>query len=107
MNAKPNGVQESLDFIIAHMATKTDLADGLAGVEGTIAGAENRLVKEIADLREQANGIERELREVHRDLDALRIKVENIEGYRIEIDHALERIATIEKHLGIRNKLAA
>ena len=34
-------------------------------------------------------------------------KVENISGFRKEIDHALGRIAAIEKHLGISKKNAA
>jgi len=33
--------------------------------------------------------------------------VENVSGFRKEIDHALERIASIEKHLGIEKKIAA
>lgn len=33
-------------------------------------------------------------------------KVENIEEYRIEIDHALEHIATIETHLGMIRLIA-
>jgi hypothetical protein len=40
-------------------------------------------------------------------LEDLRTKVDNITGYRKEIDHALERIASIEKHLGISRKIAA
>ncbi|WP_445219355.1 hypothetical protein ACKWRH_03650 [Bradyrhizobium sp. Pa8] len=86
---KPNSVQESLDFIIAHMATKIEIEEFRAETSRNF----QELRSEIAD--------------VHRSLDVLRAKVENIEGYRIEIDHALERIATIERHLGIRSKLAA
>jgi hypothetical protein len=40
-------------------------------------------------------------------LNELMDKVENIAGYRKEIDHAFERIAAIEKHLGITHDLAA
>jgi hypothetical protein len=36
--------------------------------------------------------MERELRGIRRDLDDLREKVENVSGFRKEIDHALERI---------------
>ena len=32
-------------------------------------------------------------------------KVENILGYRKEIDHALERVGAIEKHLGLERKI--
>ena len=48
-----------------------------------------------------------ELTRVHRDLHELGEKVENILGYRKEIDHALERIAAIERHIGIERKIAA
>jgi FAD/FMN-containing dehydrogenase len=34
-------------------------------------------------------------------------QLEDVSGFGKEIDHALERIAAIEKHLGIENKLAA
>jgi len=34
-------------------------------------------------------------------------EVENIAEYRKEIDHALDRIAAIEKHPGINKKIAA
>jgi hypothetical protein len=44
---------------------------------------------------------------IRRDLDDLRERVANVSGFRKEIDHALERIAAIEKHLGIDKKMAA
>jgi hypothetical protein len=44
---------------------------------------------------------------LRRHLDDLIEKVENVSGFRKEIDHALERIAGIEKHLGIDKKIAA
>jgi archaellum component FlaC len=47
-----------------------------------------------------------ELKGIRTDLDDLREKVDNIHGYRKEIDHALERIALIEKRLGIDTKIA-
>jgi tetrahydromethanopterin S-methyltransferase subunit G len=43
-----------------------------------------------------------QLKELRTDLDDLSEKVENMLGYRKEIDHALSRITAIEKHLGIR-----
>jgi len=58
-------------------------------------------------LDEQLQPISRELRIIRVELDHLREKVENIIGFRVEIDHALERIAAIEKHLGINKKIAA
>jgi hypothetical protein len=56
---------------------------------------------------QRLGSIERELRSVRSDLDDLREKADNITGFRKEIDHALERIAAIEKRLGIDTKTAA
>jgi hypothetical protein len=39
--------------------------------------------------------------------DDLREKVDNITGYRREIDHALERVTANEKHLVTDKKLIA
>ena len=76
---------EMLAHIVERMATKDDIAS-LAG---------------------QLTSMERELKTIRRDLDDLREKAENVLGFRKEIDHALERIAAIEKHLGIDKKIAA
>jgi hypothetical protein len=70
-----------LGHVVEHMATKED----------------------IANLGGQPTGIERELKSIRRDLDDL----ENFLGFQKEIDHALERIDAIEKHLGIEKKFAA
>ena len=53
------------------------------------------------------DNIDRELHSIRTELDDLSEKIENILGYRKEIDHALERIATIEKHLGLDRKISA
>jgi hypothetical protein len=44
---------------------------------------------------------------VHRELEAIKQELKNVSGFGKEIDHALERIAAIEKHLGIEKKIAA
>jgi chromosome segregation ATPase len=78
------------------MATKDDLA-----------AVRLELKSDIASLGVQVASIERDLKQIRRDLSALTDKVDNIAGYRKEIDHALERIAAIEKHLGITKKIPA
>ena len=55
----------------------------------------------------ELHGIRAGIKSIRIDLDELTEKVDNILGYRKEIDHALERIAAIEKHLGINKKVAA
>ena len=58
-------------------------------------------------VREETKDIRAELTSIRRDLEALTGKVDNIVGLPKEIDHALERIAAIEKLLGIERKIAA
>jgi uncharacterized coiled-coil DUF342 family protein len=48
---------------------------------------------------EELRGMRTELNSIRTDLDDLADKVENILGYRKEIDHLLERIAAIERKL--------
>ena len=94
---------EMLTHVINHMATKDDIAS----VKDEIATTKKELKGDIAAIGEQVTGIEREVKAIRRDLDDLRDKVENVSGFRKEIDHALERIAAIEKHLGVNKKIAA
>jgi hypothetical protein len=56
---------------------------------------------------EELAPIRSELKSIRSDLDDLMEKFENVPGYRKEIDHALERIAAIEKHVGLNKKIAA
>ena len=84
---------------IANMATKSDIAnmatkDDIASVRRDMATK-----SDIAKLFEQLASIERELKSVRRDLEEIKEKVENVIGYRKEIDHALERIAAMEKDI--------
>jgi chromosome segregation ATPase len=88
-------------------AVADDIAELRTELKGDIAALRTDLKGDIAELGEQVTSIERDLKQIRRDLYELADKVENISGYRKEIDHALERIAAIERHLGIDRKLAA
>jgi hypothetical protein len=79
---------------IAHRPTNSSVAGIVENVVGPL------LDKKLASLMT-------ELASIRRDLEDLRAKVENVIEYRKEIDHALERIAAIEKHIGIERKIAA
>jgi hypothetical protein len=96
---------EMLTHVVEHMVTKEDAGD----IRSEIAGIKNKMATkgDIANLAGQLTSMERELKAIHRDLDDLRERVENISGFQKEIDYALERIAAIEKHLGIDKKIAA
>lgn len=48
-----------------------------------------------------------EIRSIHRELDALTQAVGNMTGFSKEIDHLLQRVAAIEKHLGLASSIKA
>ena len=86
------------------------VADDIAKLDRRVARVEERVVRldeRLVGLDERVANIERELSGIRRDLDQLSDKVDNTTGYRKEIDHALERIARIERHLGLDKKIAA
>jgi DNA-binding transcriptional regulator GbsR (MarR family) len=92
-------VGETLAFIVERMATKDDLRnfatkDDVRAIVGHIV---DEKLKPISD----------ELASIRRDLNDLMQRAENSAGLTKEIDHALERIGAIEKHLGLNKKIAA
>ena len=91
-------VGEMLAYVVEHMATKDDLK-GFATKEDLKAFRE--------ETTENFRTLRAELADIRRELDDLRLRVVNVTGYRKEIDYALERIAAIEKHLGIEKGIAA
>src|SRR6266851_4496861 len=92
-------VGETLAFIVERMTTKDDLKNFATKVDvRTIVG-------EIVD--EKLKPISDELASIRGDLKELKQKAENSTGLTKEIDHALERIGAIEKHLGLNKKIAA
>jgi chromosome segregation ATPase len=106
--------RQTLDSILS--TVKRGFADlegkidrGFAAVADDIADIKSKMAtkNDIANLGRQLTGVERELKSIRRDLDELRERVENVSGFQKEIDHALERIGTIEKHLGLDKKIAA
>ena len=88
-------IQELSEFIRDHMVTKNDMAE---------------LRKDMAtkdDLAKLDVKIDKLDISIHRELESIKEQLTNVIGYRKEIDYALERIATIEKHLGIEKNIAA
>src|SRR5262245_54885629 len=76
---------------IAHRPTNSSVA-GI--IEHYIPGLVEKAVAPLFESK--LLPILAELAPIRRDLDALRANVENVIGYRKEIDHALERIGRIE-----------
>jgi hypothetical protein len=98
------GKTATLDTILSTVergfaAVASDIAD----IKSTMATKED--VRAIVN--EELAPIHTELKSISDYLNDLTEKFENISGFRKEIDHALERIAAIEKHLKIDKKIAA
>lgn len=95
MDQNTKDIIDALDFIKELMATKDDLKQFATKDE----------VRMI--VREELRDVRNDLKAIRAELDELSEKIDNIAGYRKEIDHALDRIAAIEKHLGLNKKIAA
>ena len=87
---------EMLSHIVKHMATKEDLEK-----------VDTNLVAFQTETAENFREVKAEIADIRRVVEALQARVGNTEGYSKEIDHALARIARIEKHLGIEPRMAA
>jgi hypothetical protein len=86
MDQSAKDILETVNFIKDRMLTKDDVC---------------------IIVREELRDVRSDVKAIRTELDELREKVDNIAGYRKEIDHALERIAAIEKRLGISKKITA
>jgi len=104
-------LHELLMHVVEHMATreetatKTDLADGLASVRGEMAEGFSAIREEMATKTEMSAGfasIRSEISEIKQELKNLEEMVQGHAGFTKEIDHALTRIAVIERHLGLQ-----
>ena len=80
---------ETLNLILAKMATKDD------------TGAMR------SEMHEGFANIQTELKDIRLRLEALEGATKNVSGSAKEIDHILQRIDAIEKHLGIHHNIAA
>ena len=100
MDQSAKDILEIVNFIKDHMLTKDEGA--------TKNDVRDTIRKEVPELvRKGTNDMRAELALTRRDLESLAATFDNIAGLPKEIDHALERIAAIEKHLGINNEIGA
>jgi len=122
MDRDTRDLLEALNFIKERMATKSDLED-FATKEDLKQFATKEDLKQLATKEDLARlkyeldgkiehlATKNDLAQLHRsltrELDDIREQLKNVGGFSKEIDHALERIAAIEKHLGIEHKIAA
>ena len=102
---------ETLTLILASLATKEDVeALRTENQAGRIELRSEMLEGFSAlrgEMREGFADIRSEMKDIRARLDALESAVKNISGYAKEIDHLIERVSAIEKHLGLRANIAA
>ena len=101
-----NELGEMLGHVVEHMATKEDIKD-MATKDDVRAIVKDEIALFGTGLDQRFEGLHAEIRSIRVELDELMEKFENVAGYRKEIDHALERVAAIERHIGMKPKLAA
>jgi plasmid replication initiation protein len=104
MDKNTDEIVETLGVILAKMATKEDVeslrAELRVEMQEGFAGLRAEMREGFADIRT-------EIKSIRERLDALDSAVKNISGYAKEIDHLIERVSAIEKHLGLRANIAA
>lgn len=107
-----NKREPSLDAKVNHLTRLVE--KGFAAVAHDIGRLPThadvrRMIREevLGIVHAETKGIRDELADIRRDLKELTGKVDNISGLPKEIDHALDRIRRIEKHLGIETDIAA
>ena len=89
MDQDTTEIIETLNLILAQMATKDDV-EALR-----------------VEMREGFANIQTELKDIRLRIDALEVATQNVSGFAKEIDHLLQRVGAIEKHLGIHHNIAA
>ena len=112
--AKPKSLDEKIDSHTLLVEKRDTKIDALASLveKGFAAVSEDLALRPTTAamtmlLDDHLLPLSRELASIRRDLGELAAKVHNVMGFAKDIDHALERIAAIEKHLGLNNKIAA
>lgn len=97
------------------IATLTDKVDALTTI---VTNGFEAIASDMADFRDDVStrfdtiedrlsSIEHEVSDIRSHLEKLDREMMNVTGFRKEIDHAFERLAAIEHHLGIAKKIAA
>ena len=61
----------------------------------------DRMEKDIKDVKFDVHNIHRELGDIHRRIERLEQQGASNAGFAVEIDTLMNRVAAIEKHLGI------
>ena len=112
MDKDTKEVIDTLNVILEKMATKDELAglatkDDIRHLDGRIDGLREEMHEGFASIRGEIRDLRSEIREIHSRLDAIEAELRNHAGYAKEIDHLFQRVAAIEKHLGLKRTISA
>ena len=91
-------------------ALAQDVADSrteIMEIKAEVASTNSVVAQLRTEMHEGFADIQSELKDIRNRLDALEFAVHNISGYAKEIDHLIERVSAIERHLGLRANIAA
>ena len=98
-----NEIGEMLAGLVERVATKDEIADLKTEMIEQFDHVDKRLLAHDGRFRD----LSAELAAIRRSVERLEEQADSNAGFSKEIDHALERIAAIEEHLGINKKIAA
>ena len=85
----------------------TDIENLSELIVGEFARVHTRFDNLESRIGTQLSDISNDLRDIRTRAEALEEAVSNISGFSKEIDHLLQRVATIEKHLGLQTAIDA
>jgi hypothetical protein len=80
---------------------RTEIQNSFADVRKDLGRHEGKMDAGFARIDHELASIRSELKSIRADTAALQASTSQHEGYAKEIDHILERVAAIEKYLGI------
>ncbi len=107
MDKNTKDILEAVIFIKDRMATKDDIADLRTELKDDITGLRKEFVEFRTETHESFAELRAEIRDIRRRLESLEEAAHNSAGFAKEIDHVMQRVVEIEKHLGIQHKIAA
>ncbi len=91
------------DFDKLARLIKDESEDIRTELGGKIDALGKKVDSGFARVDQELASIRAELRSIRTDIAALQVSVGQHEGYTKEIDHILQRVAAIEKHVGIKH----
>ena len=86
--------------------TKEGFDEVRAELGGQIDGVRKEMHSGFARIDQELASIRAELKSIRADIASLQAAVRQHEGYTKEIDHILQRVVAIERHLGIKHAVS-